>query len=158
MAFWVALIFVFHYTLSTGLVGYEMRQKDGSVYVAAGSSPVDVAWAVVAIFLFAGLMTTKTDETADGVPSLKRRFLAFIIDFLFSLCVLTSLGGLLPLWAESVRTGHFLWHFSRDYSVTTDAIFAFPLVLCVMGLTLLYFAWPLTRGKQTVVALSCGCG
>jgi uncharacterized RDD family membrane protein YckC len=61
-----------------------------------------------------------------------------------------TLVALVPLWLEAARTGHFTWHFQRDYAVSTDGVFALPSVLGFLALMVLYFVFPLTRGKQTV--------
>lgn len=147
---WVSLSLPLEYLFSAGVVGYTSEWKNGKEYVTAGSHPALLAWSIVGIGLFALLIKIDAEESPAGTPSGLRRFSAFLIDFWFSLAVLASLGGLLPLWIESLRTGHFSWHFERDYSVQTDQIFAFPFVLLTMALMFLYFAWPLTQGKQTV--------
>jgi RDD family protein len=150
VAFWFLLSFVVQYVFSVGEVGFVAHSKDGQMHVSAGSHPVFLVWSAIGLVSFLVLMRMKAEETFDGIPSLKRRFLALVIDFSFSVTVITSLAAMLPLWLESMRTGHFSWHFSRDYSLPADEIFIVPEVLLSMGLTLLYFVWPLTKGKQTV--------
>ena len=150
MAVWILLSFVLPYVFSIGDVGFSAQWKNGKSQVSASSHPVFLVWSVIGAALFLLLMNVTTIESPAGIPSMKRRFLAFLIDFWFSLMVLTSLEGMLPLWLEGVRTGHFSWQFERDYSVPSDAFILFPLVLSTMSLMLLYFVWPLTKGKQTV--------
>ena len=62
---------------------------------------------------------------------------------------LSSVGALIPLSLEAERTGHFEWHFQRNFSVKSDALSALS-TLFIMFLMILYFAFPLTRGRQTV--------
>jgi len=150
VAFWFVLSFAVPYVFSVGEVGYTAHSKNGAVYVSAGSHPAFLVWSAIGLALFLLLMRMKAEETFDGVPSLKRRFLAFVVDFLFSLTIVTSFGGMLPLWVEGVRTGHFSWHFARDYSLQSDELFIFPGVLLSMRLMLLYFVWPLMKGRQTI--------
>lgn len=150
MAFWVLLSFILQYVFSVGEVGYTAHGKNGEAYISAGSHPAFLVWSAIAVLLFLVLMRIKAEEIPDGVPSLMRRFLAFIIDFLFSLTIVSTFGGMLSLWIEGVRTGHFSWHFARDYFVPNDEILAIPFVLLSMALMLFYFAWPLTKGRQTV--------
>src|SRR5258708_23103912 len=142
VAFWFVLSFAVPYVFSVGEVGYTAHSKNGAVYVSAGSHPAFLVWSAIGLALFLLLMRMKAEETFDGVPSLKRRFLAFLVDFLFSLTIVTSFGGMLPLWVEGVRTCHFSSHSARDYSSQLDELFIFPAVLLSMGLMLLYFVWP----------------
>jgi uncharacterized RDD family membrane protein YckC len=94
-------------------------------------------------------MLRKPGSITEGVPTVKRRVLAFLIDFWFSLSVVSSVGALIPLWLEAVRTGRFAWQFHRNYSTGTDGLSALS-SLVFMALMVLYFAFPLTRGRQTV--------
>ena len=150
VAFWFLLSFMIEYFLSPGEVGYSGHWSDGTAYVSAGSHPAFLVWAAVGLLLYFFLMHLKAEEAPDGVPTLRRRFLAFIIDFLFSLTIVASLGGMLPLWVESLRTGHFSWHFTRDYSVPSDDIFALPLAFLAMVSMVSYFVLPLMKGRQTI--------
>jgi uncharacterized RDD family membrane protein YckC len=149
LAIWVALSFVLQHLFSPDVVGYTSHWVNGKGYVAAGSHPALLGWAVGSVLLFAFLLRLNVEEIPAGIPSAWRRFCAFLMDFWFSLAVLASLGGTIPLWMESERTGKFSWHFERNYSVPTDDL-VFPLVISTMGLMFLYFVWPLTRGRQTV--------
>ena len=149
-ALFVALSLLLEYLFSANVVGYTSHWKDGKGHAAAGSHPALVVWSIAGIVLLAFLLKLEVEEFPAGVPSAWRRFSAFLIDFWFSLAILASLGGIVPLWLESMRTGQFSWHFERNYSVPSDEIFALPLVLMTMALMFLYFAWPLTKGKQTV--------
>jgi|SRR5579863_8426569 len=149
-ALWVALSFLLMYLFSSGVVGYASHWENGKGYVAASSHPALLVWSVLSVALLTFLLLLKVEEFPAGVPSGRRRSVAFLIDFWFSVAVLASLGGMVPLWFESLRTGQFSWHFQRDYSVPSDEIFAIPLILTAMALMFLYFVWPLTRGKQTV--------
>jgi RDD family len=95
-------------------------------------------------------MVRNTNSTVIGIPSRGRRIGSFMIDFWFSLLTLSGIGALAPLGLEATRTGHFVWHFQRVYTVGTDGVFELPSVLIFMTLMVLYFVFPLTRGKQTV--------
>jgi hypothetical protein len=134
---------------SIGEVGSSAEWKDGRALVRAGSHPIMLAWAALGIGLFMFLMKTKTVHVNAGIPSMKRRFGAFLIDFYFSILVIASFGAILPLSLEAVRTGHFTWHFVRDYSVPADA-WILPGIVVGMGAMFAYFVLPLAKGKQTV--------
>jgi len=145
----VLLSFVIMYFFDVGQVGVSMQWKNGSTSISAGSHPAELIWAAAAVALFIVLMLRKPGNITEGVPTVKRRVLAFLVDFWFSLSVVSSVGALVPLWFESVRTGHFAWRFHRTYSANTDGLAALA-SLCFMALMVLYFAFPLTRGRQTV--------
>jgi uncharacterized RDD family membrane protein YckC len=145
----VGLSFVIIHFFDVGQVGDTMEWKNGSTAVFAGSHPAMLLWTAIAIALFILLMVKRPNVVAEDIPTLKRRVWAFVIDFWFSLLITSTVGALIPLWIEAVRTGHFTWHFQRNYSVNTDGLAAVASLL-FMVLMVLYFAFPLTRGKQTV--------
>ena len=148
-AFWLGLSIILTYLFSASAVGFNSHSEGRKGYMAAGSHPALLAWSAFSIVLVAVLFRLKVEEIPDGISSSWRRFFAFLMDFWFSLAIVASLGGVVPLWIESRRTGHFAWHFERNYSVPSDA-FGVPLVFIGLALMFLYFAWPLTKGKQTV--------
>jgi hypothetical protein len=130
-------------------VGETLQWTNGKADISAGSHPAELIWTVAAIALFAFLMVRRPGPTAEGVPSPLRRILAFLIDFQFSLFTTTGVEALIPLWLEAGRTGHFAWHFHRNYSANTDYLSVISF-LFFAALMVLYFAFPLTRGRQTV--------
>lgn len=146
----VAVSFVIIQFINIPEVGSFAQISDGKAVVLAGSHPGIVIWDVVAILLFITLMLRNANSTIMGVPSRARRIASFAIDFWFSLLILSSIEALAPLALEAARTGHFVWHFQRAYTVGTDAAYALPGVLITMTLMIFYFAFPLTRGEQTV--------
>jgi uncharacterized RDD family membrane protein YckC len=146
---WVGLSFVVLHFFNVGQVGDSMQWKDGNTAISAGSHPAMLLWSAIAIALFILLMVKEPNAMIAGIPTRKRRVLAFLIDFWFSLLTLATVGALIPLWIEGVRTGHFTWNFQRNYSVNTDGLSALASLL-FMALMVLYFAFPLTRGRQTV--------
>lgn len=146
---WVGLSFAVLHFFDVGQVGDSMQWKDGNTAISSGSHPAMLLWSAIAIALFVLLMVKKPNAVVDGIPTRKRRVLAFVIDFWFSLLTLSAVGALIPLALEAVRTGHFMWHFQRNYSVNTDGLAAL-LSLLFMALMVFYFAFPLTRGRQTV--------
>lgn len=145
----VGLSFVVIHFYDVGQVGDSMQWKDGNTAISAGSHPATLLWAAIAIALFLLLMIREPEAVAAGIPTRKRRVFAFLVDFWFSLLTVSTVGALIPLSIEAVRTGHFVWHFQRNYSVDTDALSALSSLL-FMALMVLYFVFPLTRGRQTV--------
>lgn len=143
----VVLSFVAIRVFDIGQVGDSLEWKDGKAKVSAGSSPAILMWDAFALILFVALMFRKSNTGFSGVPSRGRRILALLIDLWFSLLTISGIGALVPLLLEAGRTGHFAWHFQRDYAISSDGWIALP---ASMGLMVLYFVFPLTRGKQTV--------
>lgn len=132
-----------------GQIGDSMEWKNGNASISAGSDPIALLWAAIALALFAFLMLRISGPIAEGVPTSKRRVLAFLIDFWFSLSLTSSIGALIPLFLEAKRTGHFAWQFRRNYATPTDPLAALASLL-FMILMVFYFVFPLTRGRQTV--------
>src|SRR5271165_2007109 len=145
----VGLSFVVIHFFDVGQVGDSMQWKDGDTAISSGSHPAMLLWAAIAIVLFILLMVREPNAMAEGVPTRKRRVFAFLVDFWFSLLAISTVGALIPLSIEALRTGRFVWHFQRNYSVNTDVLSVLSSLL-FMGLMVLYFAFPLTRGRQTV--------
>lgn len=133
-----------------GQVGSSTEIRDGNSSVSAGSDPVILVWTAIAIALFVVLMFRNTKTVIAGVPKWWRRVAAFCIDFWFSLLALSSVVAFIPLGLEAARTGHFMWHFQRRYIVRSDFLVGLPVVLVAMAMQFLYFAFPLTKGKETV--------
>jgi uncharacterized RDD family membrane protein YckC len=146
---WVVLSFVVIHFYHVVQVGSFMEWKSGGTSISAGSHPAMLLWSAVAIALFILMMVKEPTAAVEGVPTPKRRILAFVIDFWFSLLTLSAFDALFPLLVEAARTDHFVWHFQRNYSVNTDGLSAVGIPL-FMALIFLYFAFPLTRGRQTV--------
>jgi hypothetical protein len=145
----VGLSFVVIHFLNVGQVGDSMQWKDGDTAISAGSHPAMLLWAAITIVLFILLMVREPNAMAEGVPTRKRRVFAFLVDFWLSLLAISTVGALIPLSIEALRTGRFVWHFQRNYSVNSDGLSVLSSLL-FMGLMVLYFAFPLTRGRQTV--------
>jgi uncharacterized RDD family membrane protein YckC len=135
-------------TIQSEQIGFSGSSGNGKSEISVGSDPIFLVWSAVAIVLFAILQITGRSIAIDGTPSLIRRAAAFLIDFWFSLAILSSTSSLVPLGIEAKRVGHFSWHFERSYAVGTDELVA-VIALFDLLLMFLYFLLPLTRGKQT---------
>jgi len=131
-------------------LGFAMEGDGDRTRVLAGLPPGLLAWSVVAIPLVFFLIRRRVPSESDGVPSWRRRFAAFIIDFVVIFCAIAPPATPILLGAEAARTGSFAWSFDRNFSVPTDWLIGFPLVIGIMGGMVLYFAVPMVRGTQTV--------
>jgi len=143
---WAALSFVVIYGFHIHQVGVDASGGAFSV----GSHPAILGWDAVAIALFIALMLRNAQTVVVGAATRRRRIAAFFIDFWFVLLTLSGPDALVPLWLEATRTGHFVWHFQRNHAVNGDVTYSFVSALIFAALTFLYFAFPLTRGSQTV--------
>jgi uncharacterized RDD family membrane protein YckC len=149
---WVILLFVLFYGVSIRQVGFSIHESDNAYHVSVGLHPFLLGWSIIAVFLFLAIMHIEGQTSEDGMPGLRRRFLAFLIDFIFSLAVTSTFAAVIALLIEYSHARQFTWSFERNYSLPTDNTILFPLVVLTMALMFLYFVWPLTRGKQTVGA------
>ncbi|HXC46793.1 MAG TPA: RDD family protein [Candidatus Sulfotelmatobacter sp.] len=149
---WVILLFVLFYRISIRQIGFSIHKSDDAYHVSVGSHPFLLGWSIIAVFLFLAIMHIEGQTSEDGMPGLRRRFLAFLIDFIFSLAVTSTFAAMIALLIECSHARRFTWSFERSYSLPTDNTILFPLVVLTMALMFLYFVWPLTRGKQTVGA------
>jgi len=145
----IVLSFVAIHYFNIDQVGGAMHSENGDYSISAGTHPAMLVWTAIAIVLFAVLMVRNPDAVTKGVPSSRRRVLAFLVDFWFSGLILASTSALIPLWFEAQRTGHFGWQFQRDFAANMDDLQWLSLLVS-MVLMILYFAFPLTRGRQTV--------
>ncbi len=132
----------------TGHIGFTEVATGGGTKISAGSDPILLAWAAVAIVLFVVLMCPTTCATVAGTPTLKRRAIAFFADLWFSVASIITVAALLPYGLRQRRTGHFVWHFERNYAVGTDYLIL-PLVLG-HDIDVPIFRFPAHRGKQTL--------
>jgi uncharacterized RDD family membrane protein YckC len=139
--------FFLHFPYHT--IGFTYHEGSDGTEVTAGSHPAVIVWAVFVIATYFLLVKQRTLTESVGVAGLGRRFLAFLIDFIVVLVATSCIGSVFPLIAEARRVGRFEWGFQRDYSASTDSIFAFLVLLSFIEL-FFYFAYPLTWGKQTI--------
>jgi uncharacterized RDD family membrane protein YckC len=123
--------------------------KNGETTVTGSSSPAAVFWSGLGIIIFIALMLTAAPSGNVSVPRWWRRVLARVIDFCVAVMSMAGISALVPLGLEALRTGHFVWAFERYYSVRSDGI-TLVLAFLDLGVLVLYFVFPLTRGKQTV--------
>jgi hypothetical protein len=131
-------------------VGLFVQTVNDKSLVQGGSSPALLVWAAIAIPLLAVVIFREMAYEVVGVPSWTRRFVAFVIDFFIAMATTAPFFALVPLVVEAFRTGMFAWSFERTYTVTSDWYLAIPLSLVLMSLLVLYFAVPVTKGRQTV--------
>jgi uncharacterized RDD family membrane protein YckC len=154
IAIMILVGFSLAYTFSpyAGQNGIGGSSSHGETKLSAGTDPIMLIWGIVGIVLFLVLMNITAKITVAGVPTMKRRAAAFLIDFWFCLSATGPVFALVLLWFEARRTGHFSWHFERSYGVGTDKLIA-PLMFLAVALMFAYFIFPLTRGTQTVGCL-----
>jgi hypothetical protein len=141
--------FIWFFWFNKESVGYFSETNNGATRIYGGTTPAHVLAAIFGIALFCILMTIEVRVEDFQIPSIWRRFAAFLIDFYFSLFTLSSVGAIIPLLLEARRTGAFKWHFQRDHFVASDAVDT-ALVFVVMAGIIFYFALPLAWRRQTV--------
>lgn len=148
MTVYVIATFVWFFWFSKESVGYFAETHDGATQVQGGTTPITIIVGVIGFVLFYLLMRTEIRIEEVQVAALWRRFASFLIDFWFFVFSLSSIGAIVPLLAEAVRTGTFKWHFERDYLVAFDSV-SIVLIFAGMAAMILYFAVPLANRRQT---------
>lgn len=133
-----------------GGIGGSAEWSTQSTHVSASASPLAIVWSVFNVLLYVALAVHTPLVRTNGIPAWWRRLLASLIDFFFFLFTVAPFLALIDLELEARRTGQFVWHFERDYAVQTDFTVGLPMIFISFALLLLYFVFPLTKGKQTV--------
>jgi hypothetical protein len=73
-----------------------------------------------------------------------------MIDFVLLMPSTVGVVTLVPLGAEALRSGHFEWRFERDYALWQDQLVMSVGVVLFMALFLVYRAWAIRNGVQTI--------
>ena len=131
------------------VIGYVAVTRNGITHIVAGTKPAIVLLSVLGIILFCFLMRVEVRVGEFYIPSLKRRFAAFLFDLWFLLFTMVGISSLTHLLLESQRTGTFQWHFERNYAVASDVVDA-AVILFNLSVMVLYFVLPLTKRRRTV--------
>lgn len=150
IAAFLLIEFVWWKAAAPSPIGYYLHIERHETHVAGGSHPLAIAFSMVGILLYLWLLGARIEVRMTRKAPMWRRFGTFLIDFYFAGSTIMWLIGLLAIVVESGRTGTFHWHFEREYGVSLDRILGVPLVVISMTLIFLYFAYPLTKAKQTV--------
>jgi hypothetical protein len=90
-------------------IGFFVHIENNTALVQGGSDPKLLVWAAVSVPLFIFLVTRQASFEIIGIPSWTRRFAAFLIDFCFALLAIAPWVAIIPLGAEALRTGNFVW-------------------------------------------------
>lgn len=139
------LLLVFGPDLDAGLSNSVV---DGVATVSGHSSLLGLIVTLPLVALYYWIVTSLAQPVSGAEPARPwRRFVAFFIDFMLGMLIISPWLGLVPVVAEAVRTGQFHWGFERHYQVATDIWLAATTVGAAMFCLCLYFAIPLTRGR-----------
>lgn len=134
--------------LGPSTIGMAVSSADGATKVTAGSGPAPLTASVILAALYLwnlkqhGEANAAFERAAPG-----RRLLGFVLDFYQSIIIFSPWIALVPLIIEAQRTGTFKWTFQRSYLESADSPIAIFCALSGMAMLLLYFAFPLTRGR-----------
>lgn len=115
-----------------------------------------LVYALVILVLYLLLMYASPSDLGEPLPGIFRRFVAFWLDFMLAMFTVAPILGILPTLTEWGRTGVFEWSFERTAPAPGDMQLAtIELVFCSVALVL-YFAFPLIRGKPSPGACIVG--
>lgn len=141
----VIAMFVWSYTPGQPTIGASMEWTNGNYHFAGGTNPWSLVLAGGIIGLYILLLFTHVDESAEPLPGLFRRFVAFWLDFILAVMSLVPILGIVPMLVEWRRTGEFAWNFERDTPASYDGWMAVILVLVMFAGLAFYYAWPIIR-------------
>jgi uncharacterized RDD family membrane protein YckC len=148
----LALSFV--YEIPT--IGVSAEWTNGRYRFSGGTN----AWAIASAFLVIGLylllMYAPPSATAQPLPGVFRRFVAFWLDFMLGMVAIAPVLGIIPLIREWRRTGVFAWTFVRTTPAPGDTLLATIGVLCCSVALVCYYALPLIRRKPSPGACILG--
>lgn len=130
-------------------LGFSSETVDGRTSISGGTHPALICFAIVLMLLYTNVMLAEAPTTGNSYPGVFRRFVAFYVDFFFSMLTIAPLIGIIPMLVEWKTTSVFEWSFERNTSSPSD-----PLVLAismlVTSLTLvLWYSLPLVLGKPS---------
>jgi uncharacterized RDD family membrane protein YckC len=148
IAFSIFLAFLPLFFLGKQEVGFSIEIKNGVTRVAGGSSPSMLLVVLIVLFLFFNMPGVNREELKKA--GMRRRFFSIVLDSFLSIFFFSATAGLIPMALEFARTKEFAWQFERDYLTPSDKLFGLPLVLITMFSIFMYFAYPMSRGKQTI--------
>jgi len=140
-----------------GNIGVTARTINGHSTFDAGSNPI----ALVVSFVMAGvyiLIFRMKDgkERRFETAGIWRRFGAFLVDFLFSMLIVSPWLALISLEVEARRTGVFAWTVHRDYLADGDTSLTLMSVAFAFLFVLAYFTAPVYLASQSPGAALLG--
>jgi RDD family len=135
--------------LPKGSLGFSIETVDGRTSISGGTHPALICFAVVFMLLYTNLMLAEAPTTGISYPGVFRRFVAFYVDFLFSMLTITPLIGIIPMFVEWKTTGVFEWTFERNTSAPSDPVVLAITMLAGGSALLLWYALPLVLGRPS---------
>ena len=132
------------------VTGFVIAAAIGSGFMTASSSPATVFAALLLMFGYWVALSDRAAAEPTWSAGIFARGVAYLVDLFAAFAILPPLFALPLLWAEAGRTGSFSWSIERTELVPTDATIGMPLLALAVVLLNLYFAYPLTRGTQTL--------
>jgi uncharacterized RDD family membrane protein YckC len=143
--------------LPSGLVlGLHQTQSDGTYHIEGGSAPWALDMAALSLAVYFLLMFAPAAELGQAFFGWWRRTLAFCIDMVFAVAMLSPVAGLIPVLMEWKRTGVFAWTFARSAPAAGDYLMSAALFILMASLLVLYFAFPLIRNRPSPGSCAMG--
>ena len=139
-----------------GSLGVSAEWANDAYRFAAGSSVWAVALSVLNALLYLALMKWSVASEGKPLTGVFKRWIAFWIDFIWVMTSAAPVVGLLPVFLEAKRTGHFVWAFERDTKAAGDVPVAIFAGLAILALVLFYFALPVLCARPSPGACLLG--
>jgi uncharacterized RDD family membrane protein YckC len=138
------------------VLGISEQWTNGYYHFAGGTSLAGMAMAMAIFGLYLLLMFSDPNGISEPLPGVFRRFVAFCLDFVLAVMMTVPFVGILPVLSEWKRTGVFQWSFGRTEYVSTDGWLSGIGVALGSVALVIYYAWPLVRGKPSPGACIAG--
>jgi uncharacterized RDD family membrane protein YckC len=136
--------------------GVSQQWVNGNYSFAGGTHPVALTFALIIAALYLLLMFAPPAHLGEPLAGVFRRFVAFFLDFILAMTLITPIIGILPALTEWKRTGTFQWYFERTLHAPADGwLTATGAILLIPGLVS-YFAFPLIRRRPSPGACITG--
>ena len=152
----LATIIVIGSIASPITIGASAEWSNDTYRFAGGTDPPAIGLAVVVIFLYLLLMYSPAIRQANPFPGVFRRFVAFWLDFILAMIIVTPIVGILPTLTEWRKTGAFEWNFERTTHATGDGWLIAIVTTATFVALIMYYAFPLIRQRPSPGACIAG--
>jgi uncharacterized RDD family membrane protein YckC len=152
-----ALLFIALTIHSDEMVGISATSENGQALFQVGSSLWSIVFAMVNLGLWFALLASSSAKPSPVLPTLFRRWLAGLIDFVMGLLLFAPFIGFCGILLEWKKTGIFEWIVERPQPTSSDWWLTASSVLLMMFVLIPLYAALLWR-KEKPTPGGCICG
>ena len=130
--------------------GLSVVTTNGQTSVTGGTTPMLIGMSILVWLLYWIVLDGDEPFLAKKPAGVIRRFMAAFVDLFLAIFGLSGLSGIFPVLVEWRITGEFAWQIERDYARSSDSILLWSGLPLIFAGLVLYFAYPMTRGRTTI--------